>query len=214
MNFIPETSVLFGYLLGVIVITLTPGPDMTFFISRSINQSTSAGLAAFAGALTGIFVHTALVALGLAALIVASPEFFLGLKIVGALYLAFLAYQALRNKSAFSVNQKATKRHSLFANFMQGLGINLLNPKIILFFMTFLPQFISADDPNATGKLFFLGFTFVIIAIPILVPLIFAAGKFSNWLMNNPKIMRYLDYAFASVFGAFAIKILLTQRGQ
>ncbi|MFK7903429.1 MAG: LysE family translocator [Nitratireductor sp.] len=212
MSFIPELSVLIAYTLGVIVITLTPGPDMTFFISRAINQSVGAGLAAFSGALAGIFVHTALVAFGLAALIVASPQLFFALKIVGALYLAFLAVQALRNKSTFALNKEAVKQRSLMTNWMQGLAINLLNPKIILFFMTFLPQFISIDDPNATGQLFFLGSLFVLIAIPILVPLILVANKFSNWLLNNPKIMRAMDYAFASVFGAFAIKILLTQR--
>lgn len=213
MHFIPETSVLLAYLAGVIIITLTPGPDMTFFISRAIGQSIPAGLAAFAGASFGILVHTALVAFGLAALIVASPTFFLGLKLFGAIYLAYLAYQALRYGSTFTVSDKKQKTRSLFSNWLQGVGINLLNPKIILFFMTFLPQFISVNDPNATGKLFFLGSLFVVVAIPILVPMILAAGKFSGWLLANPKIMRGMDYLFATVFGAFAVKILMTERG-
>lgn len=213
MHFIPETSVLLAYLAGVIIISITPGPDMTFFISRAIGQSVSAGLAAFAGASFGILVHTGLVAFGLAALIVASPSFFLALKLFGAIYLAYLAYQALRYGSTFTVSDKKQKPRSLFSNWLQGVGINLLNPKIILFFMTFLPQFISVNDPHATGKLFFLGSLFVVVAIPILVPMILAAGKFSGWLMANPKIMRGMDYLFATVFGAFAVKILLTERG-
>jgi len=166
VHFIPETSVLLAYLAGVIIITLTPGPDMTFFISRAIGQSVPAGLAAFAGASFGILVHTALVAFGLAALIVASPTFFLALKLFGAIYLAYLAYQALRYGSTFTVSEKKQKSRSLFSNWLQGVGINLLNPKIILFFMTFLPQFISVNDPHATGKLFFLGSLFVVVAIP------------------------------------------------
>lgn len=213
MSFIPETSILLAYVAGVIVITLTPGPDMTFFISRAIGQSVPAGLAALAGASTGIFFHTALVAFGLAALIVASPAFFTALKLVGAVYLAFLAYQAIRHGSAFKVSNKKQKPKSLFQNWLQGLGINLLNPKIILFFMTFLPQFISVSDPNATGKLFFLGFLFVVIATPIIVPMIIAAGQFSNWLQKNPKVTRAIDYIFATVFGTFAVKILFTDRG-
>lgn len=213
MNFIPEASVLIPFLIGTIIITITPGPDMTFFLSRAINQHTMAGLAAYVGASCGILVHTTLVALGLAALIVASPTFFLGLKLFGAGYLAYLAFQAIRYGSSFTVNKEKKKTRSLFRNWLQGVGINLLNPKIILFFMTFLPQFVDAHDPNATGKLFFLGGVFVVSAIPILVPMIMAAGKFSNWLRNNPVTMRVLDYLFATVFGAFAIKILLTQKG-
>lgn len=212
MSFIPETSVLVAYITGVILLTLTPGPDMTFFISRAITQSVPAGLAAYAGAATGVFFHTALVAFGLAALIVASPSFFTALKFIGALYLAYLAYQALRYGSAFKVSDKKQKQKTLFQNWLQGLGINLLNPKIILFFMTFLPQFISVSDPNATGKLFFLGVMFVVIATPMMVPMILAAGQFSNWLSKNPKITRAIDYVFATVFGAFAVKILLTDR--
>jgi len=212
VTFIPEASVLLAYITGVVLITLTPGPDMTFFISRAIGQSVPAGLVAYAGAATGIFFHTALVAFGLAALIVASPTFFTTLKLSGAIYLAFLAYQAIAHGSAFQVSNKKQKQKSLFQNWLQGLGINLLNPKIILFFMTFLPQFISVTDPHATGKLFFLGVMFILIATPMMVPMIIAAGKFSNWLQKNPKITRAIDYIFAGVFGAFAVKILFTER--
>jgi threonine/homoserine/homoserine lactone efflux protein len=213
MTFIPDITVLLAYLAGVIIITLTPGPDMTFFIGRAIAQNVGAGLAAFAGASAGILVHTCIVAFGLSALIVASPVLFTAIKIVGALYLGWLAVDAIRNGSTFRVSNKPQKQRSLFQNWLQGLGINLLNPKIILFFMTFLPQFVSVDDPHAIGKLFFLGILFVVVAIPILVPLIAAASKFSNWMRANPKVTRVVDYLFATIFGAFAIRILLTQRG-
>lgn len=213
MNFIPEISVLIPYLIGVLIITLTPGPDMTFFLSRAISQNVPAGIAALLGASTGILIHTLLVALGLSALIIASPAFFTALKIIGALYLAWLAYQSVRHGSVFELNQEKKKPRTLFRNWVQGLGINLLNPKIILFFMTFLPQFVSASDPNATGKLFFLGGLFVVMTLPILIPFILAAGKFANWLQSNRKVMRIMDYAFASVFGAFAVRILMTERG-
>lgn len=213
MSFIPDLPVLLAYLAGVIIITLTPGPDMTFFIGRAIAQNVGAGLAAFAGASTGILIHTCIVAFGLSALIVASPVLFTAIKVAGALYLGWLAIDAIRNGSTFRVSGRPQKQRSLVQNWLQGLGINLLNPKIILFFMTFLPQFVSANDPDAIGKLFFLGTMFVVVAVPILVPLIAAAGRFADWMKANPKVTRVTDYLFATIFGAFAVRILFTERG-
>jgi threonine/homoserine/homoserine lactone efflux protein len=92
-----------------------------------------------------------------------------------------------------------------------GLGINLLNPKIILFFMTFLPQFVSASDPHAPGKLFFLGLLFIPLSLPITSPMVIAADKFAGLLRKSPKVTRLVDYLFASVFSAFALKILTAQ---
>src|SRR5690606_32812087 len=97
-------------------------------------------------------VHTTLVAVGLSALILASPEAFLALKLAGGLYLAWLAYQAIRHGSAFSPDIARRPARPLIRNFMTGVGIDLLNPKVVLFFVTFLPQFVSVNDPHAPGK--------------------------------------------------------------
>jgi threonine/homoserine/homoserine lactone efflux protein len=162
------------------------------------------------GAMTGIVIHTSLVALGLSALIVASPQAFLALKIAGAAYLLWLAYQAIRHGSAFSPSVGKT-RHSLFQNWATGLGINLMNPKIILFFMTFLPQFVSAADPHAPGKLFFLGLLFIPLSLPITIPMVIAADGFSALLRRSPTVARFIDYLFAGVFTMFALRILSAQ---
>ncbi len=212
MNFIPELSVLLAYAVGVLVITFTPGPDMTFFLGRTLAQGVRGGMAAMAGASAGLLVHSTLVAFGLSALIIASPTLFFGLKIVGAAYLLWLAVDAIRNGSALNLKGKPAEK-PLGRVFLQGLGINLLNPKIIIFFMTFLPQFVDAKDPDATGKLLFLGIMFVVIALPFTVAMILAADKLTLWLKRNPRITRIIDWIFAGVFGAFAAKILLTERG-
>ena len=164
------------------------------------------------GASAGLLVHSILVAFGLSALIVASPSLFLTLKIAGAAYLLWLAVDALRNGSTLRL-QGAVSSKPLAGVFLQALGINLLNPKIIIFFMTFLPQFVTAGDPHASGKLLFLGVVFVVIALPLTVPMILLASKLTHWLRQNPKATRIIDWVFASVFGAFAVKILLTERG-
>ncbi len=212
MTFVPDTSIILQFALATIIIVLTPGPDMTLFVGRALSSGRAAGFACFFGASTGILVHTSLVALGLSALIVAAPAAFIALKIAGAGYLLWLAYNALRHDSAFSPSSAKGPERTLFKHWLTGLGINLLNPKIVIFFMTFLPQFVSAGDPGASGKLFFLGLLFIVIAIPMTFPMIVAADSFSGLLKKSPRGTRIMDYLFASVFSAFAVKILLTQK--
>jgi threonine/homoserine/homoserine lactone efflux protein len=211
MSFIPSTPILVQFAIASVILAITPGPDMTLFVSRALSQGRAAGFASMAGALSGILVHTTLVVVGVSALIVASPAAFIALKIFGAGYLVFLAYQAIRYGSAFAPTKKSGPRLSLFRSFSTGLGVNLLNPKIILFFMTFLPQFVSQHDPDAPGKLIFLGMMFVVVSIPVTAPMVLAAERFSAAMTRSPRITRVVDYLFAGVFSAFALKILTAQ---
>ncbi|HRP79465.1 MAG TPA: LysE family translocator [Aquamicrobium sp.] len=207
-NFVPDLSVILQFAVAVFVIAITPGPDMTLFVGRALSQGRAAGMACMAGAMTGIMIHTLLVALGLSALIVASPQAFFVLKVVGAGYLIFLAFQAIRHGSAFSPDAAPQRPRPFFRNWALGLTINLLNPKVVLFFMTFLPQFVSASDPYAPHKLLFLGLLFIPLSLPVTVPMVLAADSFSSMLKGAPRIMRATDYLFAGVFSAFAFKIL------
>jgi threonine/homoserine/homoserine lactone efflux protein len=211
MTFIPDIATVIQFAVATFIIAITPGPDMTLFVGRALSQGRSAGFACMAGAMTGIIVHTTLVALGLSALIVAAPAAFLALKIGGAGYLVFLAWQAVRKGAAFSPQTKAGPQRSFAQNWLTGLAINLLNPKIILFFMTFLPQFVSAGDPDAPGKLLFLGLLFIPLALPVTIPMVIAADRFAGLLRKSPTVTRVVDYLFAGVFSAFALKILTAQ---
>jgi|SRR5690606_35893089 len=211
MSFIPDFSIIIQFAIATFIITITPGPDMTLFVGRALSQGRRAGFACMSGAMTGILIHTSLVSLGLSALLIASPAAFLALKIGGAAYLVWLAYQALRHGSAFNPESKRATEVSFAKNWATGLGINLLNPKIILFFMTFLPQFVTPNDPHAAQKLFFLGVLFIVLALPLSIPMVLAADKFAGLLRKSPKVTRVVDYIFAGVFSAFALKILTAQ---
>lgn len=211
MTFVPDFTTIAQFAIATIIIAITPGPDMTLFVGRALSEGRGAGFACLAGALTGIVVHTTLVAVGLSALIVASPAAFLALKIGGAGYLVFLAWQAIVKGSAFSPDVKAGPRRSLAQNWLTGLSINLMNPKIILFFMTFLPQFVSASDPHAPGKLLFLGLLYIPVSLPVNIPIVLAADRFARLLRKSPTVTRVVDYLFAGVFSAFALKILTAQ---
>lgn len=212
LSYVPEFGVLISFAAAAALLAVTPGPDMALYVGRAITHSRAAGLACFAGAVTGVLVHTMLVALGLSALLVAAPTAFFLLKIVGAGYLLWLAYQAIRFGSSFTPREgKSTKKTSLIGHYLTGIGINLLNPKIVIFFLTFLPQFVDANDPDAPGKLIFLGLFFLVVCIPIILPMIFAADRFSQFLLQSPRFMRGLDYTIAGVFGAFALRVLTAQ---
>jgi threonine/homoserine/homoserine lactone efflux protein len=212
MFFVPDATTILQFAIACIILAITPGPDMMLFVGRALTFGRAAGFACMAGALTGVLVHTSLVALGLAALLKAAPSAFLVLKLVGAAYLMWLAYDAIRNGSAFTAERVASERPKPLAqHYMTGLGINLLNPKIAMFFLTFLPQFVSSADPHAAAKLFFLGGMFVVVSLPIVMPMVWLADKFALAMKANPKVTRMTDYLFAGVFAFFAVKVLTAQ---
>ena len=163
------------------------------------------------GAVSGCAVHTLAAALGLSAVVAASPAAFTILKVVGAAYLAWLAVDAIRNGSALNVQNETLQSTDLKKTFLTGLAVNLTNPKVVLFYLTFLPQFVDAQDAHATGKFLFLGMYFLVITIPLAILMILGAEKVIDTLKRRPVVMRVIDYSFAGIFGAFAIRILATQ---
>ena len=209
MEIMPDFAILLAFTLAGSVLILTPGPDMTLFLAKTLGQGRDAGFAAMLGAISGVLVHTGLAAFGLSALLAHSPFGFGLLKIVGALYLLWLAYDAIRHGSSLTLDGSNTRPEAISQVFFKGFAINLLNPKIILFFVTFLPQFISAGDPHASGKLFFLGLYFIALALPSCALMVLGAHAISARLKRSRKLLRITDWLFAGVFAAFAVRLLL-----
>ncbi|WP_349436284.1 LysE family translocator [Pararhizobium sp. A13] len=211
MDFLPSLPTLLAFTAATLLLAATPGPDMTLSISRALSQGKAAAFFIVIGTSLGCVVHTLLVAFGISALITASPTAFMILKTGGAAYLFWLAVQAIRYGSSLSVKKVEDTGASAMANISTGLWVNLLNPKVIIFFMTFLPQFVTANDPAVTQKLLFLGFFFIAAAMPVNVLVILTADWLSGWLQRRKSVMRGIDYTFAGVFSIFAVKILFTQ---
>ncbi|MEN0041829.1 MAG: LysE family translocator [Pseudomonadota bacterium] len=216
MPVLPDLPVIMAFAGAALLLAITPGPDMTLFLGRTIAYGRKAGLASMTGASAGTVIHTIFVVAGISALLVASPTGFWILKIVGALYLAWLAVDALRNGSTLrldpnTVEKKTDRRGDIIPAFLFGIGINLLNPKIVLFYMTFLPQFVSASDPGAQGKMLFLGLSFPLITWPFMAMMILGAERVTHTLTNRPSVSRAIDWLFASVFGFFAVRILMEE---
>jgi len=211
MLLIPDPTVILAFAVATVVLAITPGPDMALQLSRAINYGRAHGLAAMFGAMAGIMVHTTLVALGISVLIIAAPPLFLALKIAGAVYLLWLAYQAIVHGGGLRIAEAAKKPPTVWQSFATGLGINLLNPKVVLFFVTFLPQFVDAHDAGATGKLFFLGAEFVLLSIPLGIATVFAAEWLAAAFRRSRWMERALNWSFAAIFTAFAATILTAQ---
>ncbi|MCC2113865.1 MAG: LysE family translocator [Hyphomicrobiales bacterium] len=211
MDYLPDATVLTAFTAGAIVLALAPGADMVFFLGRTLAGGRRLGIVALAGAGAGLFVHSVLAAVGLAALLAASVTLFNLVKIAGALYLLWLAFMTIRHGAAARIDPAGDRGTSLRRTFLEGLGINILNPKIVAFFVTFLPQFVDAGDPHAGGKLFVLGVYFIIVATPICLALILTADRFTAALRRSPRLSRGIDWLFAGVMASFAVRLLFAR---
>jgi threonine/homoserine/homoserine lactone efflux protein len=211
MTFVPDLSVLLAFTAAAAVLILTPGPDMMFYMSRTLMRGRKAGVAAVLGASTGITIHAGLALFGVAALLAASETAYTVLKVIGAGYLFWLAIQTIRKGSSFSMEASAPSAQPLRRVWLQGLGINLLNPKIALFFMTFLPQFVSASDPAATGKLLFLALYFIVLGFSGCMVIMLGANAVSRFLKKSPRAMRIFDWILAGLMGTFAVRLLASR---
>ncbi|HEY1941561.1 MAG TPA: LysE family translocator [Roseiarcus sp.] len=211
MNVLPSPAVLVAFAAAGALLAATPGPDMALFLSRTLGGGRVHGFAAIAGAMTGILIHTCAAALGLSALLAASARAYDAVKLAGAVYLIYLGYQALRHGAALRLEGQGGANGGLSRSYLTGLLINLTNPKIILFFVTFLPQFIEAGDPAASGKFFILGLEFIAIGVAVNSAIILVAARFVSAARANPRAIRWFDYGFAGLMGAFAARLVLAQ---
>jgi threonine/homoserine/homoserine lactone efflux protein len=212
MNLFPSSGPVAAFVAASVLLAMTPGPDMAVFLTRTFGGGRSHGFAALGGAMSGVVVHTFAAALGLSALIAASARAYDTVKIGGALYLLYLAWGALRRGAALKLEAGGGAAGTLGSAYLTGLLINLTNPKIILFFVTFLPQFIDVGDPDPGGKFFVLGFSFIVIGAVINAAIIAVAGRFVAAARANPRAVRWFDYGFAGLMGAFATRLIVSAK--
>ena len=197
------------FALASILLAITPGPDMIYIITRSISQGRNAGVVSTLGVNTGILLHTFAAALGLSALIAASAVAFSIVKYAGAAYLIYLGVQTFLSKAEkFQVESIANAELSQV--FRQGLLVNLFNPKIILFFLSFLPQFVDPSQGNVSLQLFLLGILFMVCTLPISLGIGLAGGQLGIWLKTRQKIQQVTKWVTGSIYIALGITTAMT----
>ena len=195
----------YGFILSVILLSITPGADTVFILTKSSAGGYRQGLASVAGIVCGLFVHTSLAAFGLSVILMTSAVLFNIVKIAGAAYLIYLGIMALKSKSNIKLEDKGDVV-PFFTTFRQGFFTNILNPKVALFFLALLPQFVKSNAESAVPFLI-LGLTFIFIGSLWSLFLVWASARMSQALRQS-KFSFYLNKAAGIIFIALGLNIL------
>lgn len=203
----------FIFILTSIVIILTPGQDMILVMSRSISQGQKAGIMTAFGVSVGLLGHTILATLGLGALLLASEWLFNLIKFVGAAYLIYIGYQLLKNKNS-KLSVKNLPMVSYKKMFIQGALSNIMNPKIAIFYFSYLPQFVSINGGSEALQLFILGLTFAVLTFLIKAPIGFVSGLLSFWIKTRPIVLYWINKTSGAILISLGLKLALEERNK
>ena len=188
------------FLAAGILLNLTPGPDTAYILGRSVTQSRDAGVASALGIGVGSILHTCAAALGLSAILATSVFAFVAIKLLGGAYLVFLGTKMLLDREKHLSLPSNFRRRTNLAAFRRGIFTNVLNPKVALFFLAFLPQFIDPESNTKVIAFLLLGFTFVTTGTILCLILACFAATFSERLRANKKIGQWLNRAVGALF--------------
>ncbi|PTX64297.1 threonine/homoserine/homoserine lactone efflux protein [Melghirimyces profundicolus] len=193
-----------------IMLTLMPGPDILFVITQSITRNPKDGIAVALGLCTGLMVHTTAAALGVSAVLYHSSLAFQTLKVAGALYLFYLAWQSLREAGAAHTGSLAVegRKRPFFALYRKGILMNLLNPKVSLFFLAFLPQFVSPEAGSVSVQMILLGVIFMVQAFLVFAVVSLAAHRLGRNFMANVAVSRWVDRGKAGIYALLGARLL------
>jgi RhtB (resistance to homoserine/threonine) family protein len=202
-----------AFLLAGIILNLTPGSDTMYILGRSISQGKKAGILSALGIATGALVHCLFAALGLSIILAKSALAFEIVKYVGAAYLIFLGVKMLISKSNGEFDlKKENKQVNYRKIYISGIFTNVLNPKVALFFLAFLPQFINPEHAQNFMPFLILGLTFVFTGTIWCLTLAIFSSKLSDKIRQNYKIKKWLDKITGGIFVALGIKLALTKK--
>lgn len=199
-----------AFLAAAVLITLSPGPDNLMVLGLGMSRGRAAGMVFGLGCALGCLSHTLLAVAGVSALIAASPTAFLALKIAGGLYLLWLGVQALKSSGAGAPGGGGDAAPApLIKLFGRGLIANAINPKVLLFFLAFLPQFVDAARGSAAAQIAQLGILFTLQAALLFTSLGYSAGHVGRWLTRKPRAGLWLDRGAGIIFLALGLRLLI-----
>jgi len=200
-----------GFLSAALLITISPGPDNLMVLSVGVSRGRRQGMVFGIGCALGCLSHTVLAALGVSALIAASPTAFGALKIIGGAYLVWLGIGALRSRGGARVAQTGLPDESLGRLFAKGLFANAINPKVVLFFLSFLPQFVVADRGDASWQTAQLGLLFTAQAVVLFSLLGYFSRAVGAWINRHPGAGMWMDRVAGAVFVGLGLKLIISR---
>ena len=193
------------------VLALSPGPDNIYVMMQSLVNGRWYGMSTIAGLMTGCIVHTTLIAFGVSALLKQNETLFFILKLFGAFYLLYLAYKVYQTDGSITLSKNSVEKKSHLQLFKQGFIMNVLNPKVSIFFLSFFPGFLFSDTLDTVWQFYILGFLFIAVSFVVFGGLALLAGSVSNYLNSNKSVGIYLKWLQILVFVGIAILIVLSE---
>ncbi|WP_018719503.1 LysE family translocator [Arhodomonas aquaeolei] len=204
-----------AFFSAAVLLNLTPGPDMAFIVGQAARHGVRKGFAAMFGVWIGAFLHVLLAALGLSAILAASATAFSVVKWIGAAYLIWLGLSAWRGEAAGGETDTAGTPTTVTATTVlrRGVLVAALNPKVAVFFLAFLPQFVTAGAGPASAQLFLHGSLIIAVAALVEPLLVLAGGRLARALKSSPGLGRWMDRTLGSLFIALGIRLATAGRG-
>jgi threonine/homoserine/homoserine lactone efflux protein len=207
-----SVSELAWFVLVGLAMVLTPGPNMIYCLSRTLCQGRRAGMISLSGVGVGFLAHLLAAAFGVSALLLAVPMAFTALKVAGAAYMLWLAWQAVRPGGVSPFETRQLPHDPPRTLFLMGLTTNVLNPKVAMFYLSFFPQFLHPERGNLLLQVLILGTVQISVSMLVNSVLIFGAGSLSKFLQQRPGWMRAQRYIMGSVLGLLALRLLGEKR--
>ncbi|WP_224489529.1 LysE family translocator [Robertkochia flava] len=206
-----NAEILYAFMLSSAVLALSPGPDNIYVLLQSLVHGVKFGLATVAGLMTGCLVHTSLVAFGVSALIRESPWLFMAVKIFGACYLFYLAFMVFKSDGSIKLETGGVAKKSTGALYVQGFFMNVLNPKVSIFFLAFFPGFLFSDSIDTVWQFYILGALFILVSSIVFSSIALLAGKISGYLRNHKNSGMVFKWVQIVVFVLIGVFILLSE---
>lgn len=207
----PTVETLILFMGAALALNVTPGPSILYVMSRSVGQGRTAGLVSALGLGTGSLIHAGAAALGLSVILAYSPLAYTVVKYLGAGYLVYLGVRILLVRDR-QLSTAVLAHVSLTRVFWQGVVTELLNPKIVLFFMSFLPQFVDPARGSVAGQTLFLGLLFHVTGVPINMLVAVVGGAIASWLSQNPVFERVRNGLAGAVLIGLGVRLALSER--
>lgn len=203
-------EILTTFIIASAALAISPGPDNIYVLMQSIINGKKYGIATALGLVSGCLVHTTLLAFGVSVLIKENDFIYLGIKIFGAIYLLFLAYKVFRSPAEIIIGNEKIESKSTGQLFKQGFIMNVLNPKVTIFFLAFFPGFLFSAEMSSVYQFYILGFLFMLVSFLIFTVVAILSGNLSKYLRDNKSIGKVLKWMQIVVFVSIAVYLVFS----
>lgn len=207
-----DSTSLYMFIIASFLLCLAPGPDNIYVLTQGMTKSKKAAIVTTLGLCTGIIIHTSAAAFGISVIFQTSELAFNLVKYIGAAYLLYIAYQSFRHRDDKLDLTAQNSSNELKKLYIKGFFMNVLNPKVSIFFLAFLPQFVNTELGNVPMQMIILGLVFMALTVVVFSSIGIAGNMLSSKLMENPSISKILNILTSFVIGALAVKLALSSR--